>query len=151
MATQADVRRIARTLPGTKERDGHFAFEVAVKGKLKGYCWVWMERIDPKKARVPNPRVLAVRVQDVGVRQMMIDAEPAKYFTEPHYAGYPAVLVRLNAVRSAELRALLTDGWRLLTTAPRRATAPASPEAASRRSAAPSPRASAPPRGRRTT
>ena len=54
MATQADVRRIALSLPETEETENHFAFSVRNKGKLKGFVWVWMERITPKKARVPQ-------------------------------------------------------------------------------------------------
>ncbi len=112
MATRADVRRIALALPGTQEAAGRFAFEVPVKGKMKGFAWVWLERVAPKRPRVPNPAVLAVRVADLGQKDLMISAEPTKFFTEPHYAGYPAVLVRLAAVTSKELRALLTDAWR---------------------------------------
>ena len=112
MATQADVRRIARSLPATVEGKDRFAFSVRIKDKLKGFAWVWMERIDPRKARVANPGVLAVRTSSVAERDAMVAAEPTKYFTEPHYAGFPAVLVRLKAVRVAELRQVLTDGWR---------------------------------------
>ena len=112
MATQADVRRIALALPETEEGKDRFAFSVMNKGKLKGFAWVWMERITPKKPRVANPAVLAVRVANVGVKDLMISAEPEKYFTEPHYNGFPAVLVRLAEVRVPELRALLTDAWR---------------------------------------
>ena len=112
MATQADVRRIALKLPETEETKGHFAFSVRNKGKLKGFAWVWMERITPKKPRVPNPSVLAVRVANVFHRDLMIAAEPAKFFTEPHYNGFPAVLVRLEAVSVDDLRTLLEEGWR---------------------------------------
>lgn len=112
MATQADVRRIALALPGTVEASSDFAFCVLIKGKPKRFAWVWKERVDPKKPRVPNHAVLAIRVAHLGDRAMMIDAEPAKYFTEPHYAGFPAVLVRLKEVKIAELRQLLKDGWR---------------------------------------
>lgn len=55
MATQADVRRIALALPDTEEVAGRFAFSVRNKGKLKGFVWVWMERIVPNKPRVANP------------------------------------------------------------------------------------------------
>jgi hypothetical protein len=65
MATQADVRRIALALPDTEEGKDHFAFSVMNKGKLKGFAWVWMERINPKKPRVANPGVLAARVANV--------------------------------------------------------------------------------------
>ena len=57
MADQEDVRRIALSLPGASEAKGHFAFSVESKGKPKGFVWVWMERIHPRKARVPNPDV----------------------------------------------------------------------------------------------
>ncbi len=45
MATQADVRRIALSLPGTEEAEGRLAFSVRNKGKLMGFVWVWLERI----------------------------------------------------------------------------------------------------------
>jgi len=45
MATQADVRRIALSLPETEEAPNHFAFSVRYEGKLKGFVWVWMERV----------------------------------------------------------------------------------------------------------
>lgn len=116
MATQADVRRIALSLPDTEEGAGQFAFSVRTKGKLKGFAWVWMERVVPKKPRVANPTVLAVRVANLIQRDLLISAEPAKFFTEPHYNGFPAVLVRLPAVSVADLRALLKEGWRCQST-----------------------------------
>ena len=83
-----------------------------MKGKQKGFIWSWSERIEPKKPRVPNPAVLAARVANVAQRDLMIDAEPKKFFTEPHYNGFPAVLVRLDAVTLAELKLLITEAWR---------------------------------------
>jgi hypothetical protein len=112
VATQADVRRIALSLPDTEETEGRFAFSVRSKGKLKGFVWVWMERVNPKKPRVANPAVLAVRVANLGQREVMISAEPAKFFTEPHYAGFPAVLVRLAEVNVRDLRTLIAEAWR---------------------------------------
>jgi hypothetical protein len=112
LATQADVRRIALSLRGTEESKSDFAFGVVVQDKLKGFAWVWKERITPKKARVPNPAVLAVRTPTVGAREALISAEPEKFFTEPHYEGFPAVLVRLAAVSAKELRILLEEAWR---------------------------------------
>lgn len=123
MTTQADVRRIAMSLPGTLEESGRFAFSVSVKGKPKGYAWVWLERVEAKKARVPNPQVLAIRVANLAQKDLMLQAEPEKFFTEPHYNGYPAVLLRLGAVRTPELRTLLRDAWQTL--APSEKAAPA--------------------------
>jgi hypothetical protein len=117
MATRADVRRIALSLPTAVEAKGHFAFSVPNKGKLKGFAWVWMERVMPKKPRVANPGVIAVRVANVGQRNAMLAADPTKFFTEPHYAGFPAVLVRLDAVTVADLKVLLAEGWRCMAPA----------------------------------
>ena len=129
MATQADVRRIAVSLPEAEEEQGRFAFGIPVKGKLKGFAWVWLERLDPKKARVPNPKVLAVRVANLNEKNLMIAAEPAKFFTEPHYNGYPAVLVRLAEVSAKELRPLLMEAWRCIApTALRKTADPEKPQ-----------------------
>jgi len=112
MATQADVRRIALSLPAAEQLPDRFAFSVRSKGKLKGFAWVWMERVVPKKPRVPNRGVLAVRVANLAEKDRLVAAEPAKFFTEPHYEGFPAVLVRLEAVTVADLKRLLADAWR---------------------------------------
>ena len=41
MATRADARRIALSLPETEEAANHFAFSVRNKGKLKGSTEAW--------------------------------------------------------------------------------------------------------------
>jgi hypothetical protein len=112
VATQDDVRRIALSLPETVEDENHFAFSVRNKNKLKGFVWVWLERIHPKKGRVPNPAVIAVRTPDLNVKDMILTIDDNKFFTEPHYNGFPAVLVRLAAVEPHELEDLITEGWR---------------------------------------
>ncbi len=112
MATKSDIRRMALALPDTSEGVDRFAFSVRNAMKDKGFAWVWMERVEAKKARVPNPKVLAVRVADEGEKQALIASDPDKFFTEPHYNGFPAVLVRIAKVGRAEMRELLTDAWR---------------------------------------
>src|SRR6476661_8556056 len=112
MATQTDVRRIALSFPDTEQHATRFAFSVANKGKRKEFVWVWMERVDPKKPRVANPGVVAVRVANLGQRNAMLAADKMKFFTEPHYSGFPAVLVRLDAVTTADLKLLLAEAWR---------------------------------------
>ena len=112
MATQAQVRRIALSLPGAQEGTNRFAFFVTDKGKPKGFAWVWFERSAPKKARVPNKSVLAVRVANNAQKDLIIASDSRKFFTEPHYNGYPAILVRLREVTVADLRVLLEEAWR---------------------------------------
>lgn len=112
MADLNDLQRIALSFPETTQEEGRIAYAVMNKGKPKGFAWVWLERSDPKKARVPNPAVIAIRVRNNLEKEMLIEAEPTKFFTEAHYNGFPAILVRLAAVEIAELEALLRNGWR---------------------------------------
>jgi hypothetical protein len=112
MANQADVRRIALSLPGAREGKDRFAFGVENKGRQKGFAWVWVERVEPRKPRVPRPDVLAVRVRDQAEKASLLAGDPEIFFTEPHYNGFPAVLVRLPAVTPAQLRSLIVAAWR---------------------------------------
>ncbi len=112
MASRDDVRRIALSLPATVEDPDRFAFAVLGKSKPKDFVWVWLERIEPKKARVPNAKVVAVRVADAGEKAALLASSSRTFFTEDHYNGYSAVLVRLAAIRRDELEELLADAWR---------------------------------------
>jgi hypothetical protein len=112
VASQGDVRRIALSLPGVTEARERFAFGVESKGKHKGFAWVWMERVHPKQPRVPNPDVVAIRVRDQAEKAALLAGAPEIFFTEPHYDGFPAVLVRLPAISRAQLGPLITEAWR---------------------------------------
>src|SRR2546423_104915 len=108
MVREEDVRRIALALPETSEGEGQLGFSVAGKG----FAWSWKERVEKKKPRVERRDVLAVRVANEDEKQALIAADPEKFFTEDHYNGFPAVLVRLAAIEVDELEELLTDAWR---------------------------------------
>jgi hypothetical protein len=115
VADQDDVRRIALSLPETAEDEDHFGFRVrnkAARSGTKQFAWAWNERVIPGKPRVPRPDVLAVRVAGQAEKEMLLAADAGKFFTEPHYNGFPAVLIRLAAVGEDELRELITDAWR---------------------------------------
>ncbi len=43
---------------------------------------------------------------------LLASDDGGKLFTEPHYNGYAAVLVRLAAIEPDELEELLVDAWR---------------------------------------
>jgi hypothetical protein len=45
-------------------------------------------------------------------REFLLSLNREKFFTEPHYNGFPAILVRLSAVTVLELRTLITEAWR---------------------------------------
>jgi hypothetical protein len=109
MATQEGVRRIAMSLAEVEEASERFAFSV----RGKGFAWVWLERTEPKGPRTPNPEVLAIRVDGELEKESLIAMDPEVFFTEPHYDGFPAVLVRLPEIADDVLEALLTAAWRI--------------------------------------
>jgi hypothetical protein len=112
VADQQDVRRIALALPGTTEAEDHFAFSVLNKGKEKGFVWAWNERVEPKKPKVPRADVIAVRVADQHEKEALLGSDGDTFFTEPHYNGFPAVLVRLPVIGLDELEEVIVDAWR---------------------------------------
>jgi hypothetical protein len=112
MADQDDVPRIALALPHTSEADDRFSFSVANKGKEKGFVWAWNERVEPKKPRVPRSDVVAIRVADRFEKEALLASDQETFFTEPHYNGFPAVLVRLPRIGVVELQELIIDAWR---------------------------------------
>ena len=143
MATQNHVRRIALSFPGASEDPTHFAFGVLNGPKVKGFVWSWKERIDPKKARIPSKDVVAVRVANLADKDFILQSDTTKFFTEPHYNGYPAVMVRLKEISAAELRPLLEEAWRCvapkaLLASPKQPTAKTPKPRSSRKSPSPS-------------
>jgi hypothetical protein len=112
VADQRDVRRIALSLPETTEAQDRFAFSVSNKGKQRGFVWAWNERVEPKKPRVPRADVVAIRVVDQEDKEALLASGNEAFFTEPHYNGFPAILVRLPLVALDALEELIVDGWR---------------------------------------
>ncbi len=98
MVTFEDVRDWALALPGVEEGTSYGTAAFRVRGKL-------IARLRDEDG------ALVVKV-DPGYREALIGAAPEIYFMTPHYARYPAVLVRLTAANGDELRDLLTDAWR---------------------------------------
>ena len=93
MVDPAAVRHLALMLPETDDRSDDQRLVLEVKGK--GFAWSFMERVVPKKPRVPRIDILAVRCS-IEKKEMLIDAAPDRFFDDDHYRGYPAVLVRLR-------------------------------------------------------
>ena len=60
-----------------------------------------------------DPDALVLRVCDMGEREALLQGQPEAFFTTPHYDGYPAVLVRLEAVDPEELSELIEEAWRI--------------------------------------
>ncbi len=108
MASQDDVRRIARALPEVTE--GPDVLEFAVGGRR--FLWRWRERLDSRRAKVPSDEVIGVTVAHEFDKATLIEMDPAAFFMEPHYDGYPAILVRLAEIEPDLLETVIADGWR---------------------------------------
>jgi hypothetical protein len=58
--------------------------------------------------------VLAFRVADLGVKELLLSDARGIYFTTPHWDGYSAVLIRipdLDRLDREELRDLVEESW----------------------------------------
>ena len=97
MATEEDVRELALGLPQTKEKPSYGTPGFRVKDKLFARL-----RTDPD--------ALVVWTDE---KEPLLLSDPDKFFTIPHYDGYPMVLVRIEAVDRDELAELLTDSFRI--------------------------------------
>lgn len=53
-----------------------------------------------------------MRVADDLDKQVLLASDRDVFFTEPHYNGYPPVLVRLSKIDRARLKEVLTTAWR---------------------------------------
>ncbi len=99
MASEADVRAIALSLPGTTEEQWYQTpgYKVAGKGFLR--------------LRTEAEGGLLVFVSDIGEKEALLTSGSAAFFTTPHYDGSPIVLVNLDKIDHDQLRELIMDSW----------------------------------------
>lgn len=95
------MRRIALSLPETTERPSYEGTP-SFRTKRKSFTRI---RKDGES--------IVVFVASVEEKEALLASDSRKFFTTPHYDGYPAVLVRFAETDVDELAELLTDSWRL--------------------------------------
>ena len=122
MQTFDDVARMAMALPEVtegedKHRHGHRTWETG------GKAFAWerpFSKADIKRYGAQTPPegpILAVCTADLAEKEAILAADPAAFFTIPHFNGYKAYLIQLDKVNAGTLKDALTDGW--LAIAPR--------------------------------
>src|SRR5829696_2047442 len=94
MATWSDVVELGAELPEVQESTWYRTPALKVRGK--SFCRL-----------KEDGETLVVRVLDLEDKDALLQAEPERLYTTPHYDGYPYVLVRLPRVEHAFLRELL--------------------------------------------
>jgi hypothetical protein len=97
-ATWDSVRRVMQRLPG------------AVEGTSYGTAAFHVRRKFLVRLR-EDGETLAVRC-DFDERDARMAADPKAFFITDHYKNYPAVCVRLAAVKAADLKSVLESAWR---------------------------------------
>lgn len=100
MACELDVREIALSLPETIEKLSYGTPGFRVRDRLFA------------RLRDEN-EVLVLWRESLEEKEFLLEAEPGKFFTTPHYDGHPLILIRLEAVDREELAELLEESWRL--------------------------------------
>jgi hypothetical protein len=114
MATMKDLDELALAMPeATKEiAEGRPTYRV----HEKMFCFHREPRpdaVDPETGERLDD-VLAFRVADLGVKELLLSDARGVYFTTPHWDGYSAVLVRipdLDRLDRGELRDLVEEAW----------------------------------------
>ena len=119
MATWEHVARIALELPETSETVARDQRRWQVKDKL----FVWerpLRRSDLEALGddAPDGPILGARVEHLGAKEALLADPSGVFFTTPHFDGYPAVLVRLDAISVEDLREVIVEAW--LARAPKR-------------------------------
>lgn len=116
MVSAEQLEALALALPevaGAVSDSGQFGFEVGGKG----LAWAYLARPAPKAKRVLVPGVVAIRCA-TETKELLLEAAPERFFTDDHYRGYPAVLVRLSQIEADELAGLLRQAWKIVAPKP---------------------------------
>src|SRR6476659_5888004 len=109
-----DLDKLALGMPeATNEvEDGRPTYRV--HGKM--FCFHRSRRPDAVDAETGErlADVLMFRVEDDGVKQLMLADPRGVFFTTPHFDGYPAVLMRIPRLAELdrdELRDIVVEAW----------------------------------------
>jgi hypothetical protein len=98
LAAFEPVRRAGAGLPEVVEGTWYGTPSLRVRGK--------------SFTRLREDGETLVVLVDFDSRDSMLQLQPEVFYLTDHYRDYPAILVRLSAIRRPQLRELLADAWR---------------------------------------
>ncbi|MEV1128676.1 MmcQ/YjbR family DNA-binding protein [Agromyces sp. NPDC049794] len=84
--------------------------------KVNGKGFVWerpLRRTDLEFLGIEMQAgpVLGAACEDEAVKRALVAEDPAVFFTTPHFDGYAAVLVHLDAISRRRLGELVAEAW----------------------------------------
>lgn len=119
MATWDDVRRLALALPETSE-----AMSRGLRNwRVRDRAFVWERPLRKADLQAlgdaaPTGPILGAQVEHLVAKDALLAHDPDVFFTTPHFDGYPAVLIRLDAIAVPDLEEAVVEAW--LARAPKR-------------------------------
>ena len=102
------LREIGLSLPEVVDGAAYGARALKLRGKL-------LACVPVNKSAEVNCAVVRI---DLERRARLLREHPEIYYITDHYAPHPTVLVRLSHVTRAELRRLLREAWRYVSSRP---------------------------------
>jgi hypothetical protein len=113
VATFEDVAAVALQLPEVTEGTKWRRRTWDVRGQ--GFAWERpLSKADLKRLGdepAPDGPVLGLRTEDLHEKDALLAQARTGFFTIAHFDNYPAVLLRLDAVTTEELRDALIEAW----------------------------------------
>jgi len=122
MATWHDVSRLALALPEVIEGTDTNGYKWEIRNKH--FAWERPLRkrdLEELGDDAPTGEILGAMVADLTDKRGLIGSNPEVFFTIPHFANYPAVLVLIEKISLEQLNEVLTEAW--LLRAPKRLAA----------------------------
>jgi hypothetical protein len=108
-----DVALIAMALPEVTETGSRGSRSRNMGGK--GFAWERpFSKADMKRfgdTAPPAGTILAVRVENLDLKDAVLAAHHKGFFTIPHFDGYSAVLIQLATVTKKALTEAIEDAW----------------------------------------
>jgi hypothetical protein len=117
MVTIDDVQRMIDGLDDITEgtRFGNRTWLVG------GKAFAWLRPFSKADVRrfagapVPDGTILAVRTADLDAKEAVLAEGRPGFFTIPHFGGFAAVLIQLDAADGDDVDEALADAWHAMT------------------------------------